>query len=76
METQATVAKSVEGLCTADVQGVEIPVINSHGDAFTIRKFRRSRGDYYSVRHPSSGTVERFSALEKAKTYMLASRHG
>ncbi len=66
--------KPVELLDTCDVQGAEISVQNSHGDVFAIRKFRRSRGDYYVVRHRQSGAHERFANLEKAKSYMQVSR--
>jgi hypothetical protein len=72
MKPQMVEIKTVEGLSTADVQGAELAVVNTRGVAFTIRRFRRSRGDYYVVRHPLSGTIQRFSALEKAKSYMLA----
>lgn len=61
---------SVDSLSSGDVQGVEISVENAHGDVFSIRKFRRSRGDYYLVRHPESGKSERFSKLEKAQQFM------
>jgi hypothetical protein len=65
--------RKVELLDTHEVQGVELTVENGHGDVFVIRKFRRSRGDYYVVRHPQSGAHERFASFEKAKGYMSAS---
>lgn len=65
--------KLVELLNIGDVQGAELMVQNSHGDVFAIRKFRRSRGDYYVVRHRQSGAHERFANLEKAKSYMQIS---
>lgn len=65
---------SVASLKIGDVQGAEIAVVNTHGDVFTIRKFRRSRGDYYVVRHTESGQSERFSKLEKATQFMSEKR--
>lgn len=53
-----------------NVRGDEVAVQNANGDTFMVRRFRRVRGDYFTVRCMKSGVVAQFDRFEDAQRRM------